>query len=61
MAGASFEHGSGYSANEQKAFKSQLNKVYGWYTGSFVAFIVMLAVLEQMGMPKQWIGFTSCS
>ena len=58
MAGPSFEHGSGYSANEQKAFKSQLNKVYGWYTGSFVAFIVMLAVLEQMGMPKQWIGFT---
>jgi cation/acetate symporter len=42
---------------ENRAFKSQLNKVYGWYTGGFIAFIIVLAVLEQMGLPKNWIGF----
>jgi cation/acetate symporter len=40
------------------AFKAQLTKVYTWYTGGFIAFIVVLAILEQMGMPKAWIGFT---
>ena len=44
------------SAN--KAFKAQLGKVYTWYTGGFVAFVLVLAVLEQMGMPRAWIGFT---
>ena len=39
------------------AFKSQLNKVYGWYTGGFIAFVIVLAVLEQMGLPRNWIGF----
>jgi cation/acetate symporter len=57
MAGVSFEHGSGYSAADKKAFKGQLNKVYGWYTGGFIAFIIILAVLEQMGLPRTWIGF----
>ena len=46
--------GSGASAN--KAFKQQLNKVYTWYTGGFLVFIAVLAVLEQMGLPRQWIG-----
>ncbi len=58
MAGVGFQHGSGYSAADKKAFKGQLNKVYGWYTGGFIAFILVLAVLEQMGLPRQWIGFT---
>ena len=41
MAGLSFEHGSGKSTGaENRAFKSQLNKVYGWYTGGFVTFVV---------------------
>jgi cation/acetate symporter len=57
MAGMTFEHGSGYSAADKRAFKSQLNKVYGWYTGGFLAFIIVLAVLEQMGLPRAWIGF----
>lgn len=58
MAGMTFEHGSGYSAADKKAFKAQLNKVYGWYTGGFLGFIIVLAVLEQMGLPRNWIGFT---
>jgi cation/acetate symporter len=45
---------SGAAANA--AFKKQLNKVYGWYTGGFLIFIVVLALLEQMGLPANWIG-----
>jgi len=57
MAGMSFEHGTGYSAADRKAFKAQLNKIYGWYAGGFVAFVIVLAILEQMGLPRSWIGF----
>ncbi|HET9820297.1 MAG TPA: sodium:solute symporter family protein [Burkholderiaceae bacterium] len=56
MAGM-FEHGAKTDSASTAAFKSQLNKVYGWYTGGFLAFILVLAVLEQMGLPKNWIGF----
>jgi len=38
-------------------FKSQLNKVYTWYAGGFVAFVIVLGILEQMGLPKNYIGF----
>ncbi|WP_240635980.1 sodium:solute symporter family protein [Caldimonas tepidiphila] len=37
--------------------RRQLHKVYGWYTGGFLAFVVVLALLEQMGLPKRYIGF----
>ena len=57
MAGLSFEHGTGGGAAANKAFKQQLNKVYGWYTGGFIAFVIVLAVLEQLGLSRQWIGF----
>ena len=57
MAGLTFDHGKSRSAGEKHAFKQQLNKVYGWYTGGFLAFIIVLAVLEQMGLPRNWIGF----
>jgi cation/acetate symporter len=58
MAGLSFESGAGGGgAAANKAFKAQLNKVYGWYTGGFLAFIVVLAILEQMGLPRAYIGF----
>ena len=29
------------------SFKKQLNKVYGFYTGGFLAFVIVLAILEQ--------------
>jgi cation/acetate symporter len=57
MTMAGFEHAAGTGAAANKAFKAQLNKVYGWYTGGFLGFIVVLAVLEQMGLPRNWIGF----
>jgi cation/acetate symporter len=57
MAGFSLDHGTGSSAADNRAFKAQLNKVYTWYTGGFIVFVVALAILEQMGLPKSWIGF----
>jgi len=44
-------------AQSQKAFTSQLKKVYTFYTGGFVAFVVVLAILEQMGLPRTTIGY----
>jgi cation/acetate symporter len=55
MAGM-FEHAVGSNAAANAAFKKQLNKVYAWYTGGFLAFVIVLAILEQMGMPRSWIG-----
>jgi cation/acetate symporter len=45
------------NAAANKAFKQNLNKVYKWYTGGFLVFVIGLAILEQMGLPKSWIGF----
>jgi cation/acetate symporter len=42
--------GSGKAANA--AFKTQLNKVYTWYTGGFIVFVIALAILEQMGLSR---------
>jgi cation/acetate symporter len=41
----------------QKAFTAQLKKVYSFYTGGFVLFVVALAILEQMGLPRQTMGY----
>ena len=35
----------------------RLNKLYALYTLAFVALVALLGVLEQMGMPRSWIGF----
>ena len=59
MAGGPAPSGTGgvFSAGSQKAFTSQLKKVYTWYTGGFLVFVVALAILEQMGLPRNWIGY----
>ncbi|HYF19015.1 MAG TPA: cation acetate symporter, partial [Ramlibacter sp.] len=49
--------GGTFSAGSNAAFKKQLNKVYGFYTGGFIAFVVILAILEQLGLNRDWIGF----
>lgn len=41
-----------------KAFKSQLKKYYSFYTGGFLIFLALIAVAEQMGMTRQWIGYS---
>ncbi len=55
MAGMFDTAGTGGGSN--KSFKQQLNKVYKWYTGGFFLFVVVLAILEQMGLSREWIGF----
>ena len=57
MAGFDHQPGNVVTAASTRAFKSQLNQVYGWYTGGFLVFIVVLAIAEQMGLPRSWIGF----
>ena len=47
----------GGEGQSQSDFKKGLNKVYTWYTGGFIAFVVVLAIAEQMGLPKNWIGY----
>jgi cation/acetate symporter len=41
----------------QKQFNQFLKKYYGLYTGGFVAFIIILAIAEQMGLPDRFIGY----
>jgi cation/acetate symporter len=45
------------ATSSQKAFTSQLKKVYTFYTGGFVLFVVALAILEQMGLPRATMGY----
>jgi len=40
----------------QSAFTSKLKKVYGFYTGGFLGFCVLLAIGEQMGLTRAMIG-----
>jgi len=42
----------------QQRFKSQLHRVYRWYTVGFVLFVALLAGLEHLGLPRLWIGFS---
>jgi cation/acetate symporter len=45
------------AGSSQKAFNAQLKKVYGFYTGGFLAFCILLAIAEQMGLSKTGIGY----
>ena len=57
MAGLSFEPQAAVSNKAANAaFKKGLNKVYGWYTGGFIAFVIVLAIAEQMGLSRSAIG-----
>jgi len=39
------------------AFLDNLGRIYGTYAGGFAAFVVVLAILEQLGVPDQVIGY----
>jgi cation/acetate symporter len=41
----------------QVQFTQALKKYYSIYTGGFIAFIIILAIGEQLGMPNRWIGY----
>ena len=45
------------STQTQSQFFSQMKRVYSWYTGGFLIFILALAAAEQAGLPRNWIGY----
>lgn len=59
MAGMTPDSGGAFggSGKSNAAFKKQLNKVYGFYTFGFLAFIVLVGIAEQMGMGRAMIGY----
>ena len=44
-------------AQTQKEFFQFLKRSYSWYTGGFLVFLIVLAIAEQLGLPKIWIGY----
>lgn len=40
-----------------KSFFSRLVGYYGWYTVGFIAFLLVVAILEKEGFPRAWIGY----
>src|SRR5882672_2759839 len=45
------------AAGSSRLFFNQLKRYYSWYTGGFVIFLVVLAVLENLHLPRVWIGY----
>ncbi|MCX7897076.1 MAG: VC_2705 family sodium/solute symporter [Rhodocyclaceae bacterium] len=45
------------AATGQKAFYQQLKRYYSFYTGGFIAFIIFVAILEQLGVPAKILGY----
>jgi cation/acetate symporter len=44
-------------ATSQSQFYQQLKRYYSWYTVGFIAFVILLGVLEQVGVPNRYIGY----
>jgi cation/acetate symporter len=44
-------------AKTSNAFISNLPKIYGGYAGGFIGFVIILAILEQMGVSQKIIGY----
>ena len=38
-------------------FTSNLGRVYGVYTGGFLAFVLFIAILERFGVPNHILGY----
>src|SRR5918993_1541290 len=45
------------TAGANRAFFNQLRKYYTFYTGGFIAFLIVLAIAEQMGLERKFIGY----
>src|SRR5258705_5835995 len=41
----------------QSTFNRNLKKYYTFYTGGFIVFLLALALAEQLGMSRAWIGY----
>jgi len=45
------------TAQSNKAFFKQLSRYYTFYTGGFVAFVILVGILEMMGVPQKYLGY----
>ena len=45
------------TTHDADAFYRQLGRMYGTYTGGFIAFIILVALLEQVGTPNRILGY----
>ncbi|MDO8990685.1 MAG: sodium:solute symporter family protein [Sideroxyarcus sp.] len=45
------------AAQSQSQFFSSLKRYYSFYTGGFVAFVIIVAILEQLGVPNKILGY----
>jgi cation/acetate symporter len=45
------------STADSSSFLNNLGRVYGIYTGGFLGFVILLAVLEQFGVPNKILGY----
>jgi cation/acetate symporter len=45
------------TAGASSDFIKNLGRMYGTYTGGFIAFIILLAILEQVGVPNKILGY----
>jgi cation/acetate symporter len=45
------------TANGESSFTSNLGRVYATYTGGFIAFIILMAILSGLGVPNRVIGY----
>ena len=45
------------AGQSQSAFTQQLKKYYTFYTGGFIAFVIIVGILEQMGVPNKILGY----
>jgi cation/acetate symporter len=45
------------TAAANAAFYKNLGRMYGAYTGTFLAFVILLAILEQVGVPNRILGY----
>jgi cation/acetate symporter len=41
----------------QSQFNASLKRYYSFYTGGFIAFIIFIGILEQMGVPNKILGY----
>jgi cation/acetate symporter len=45
------------ATQSQSQFYSSLKKYYSFYTGGFITFVILVAILEQMGVPNKVLGY----
>jgi cation/acetate symporter len=45
------------ASSSTAAFTKQLTKYYSFYTGGFIGFVILVAILEQMGVPNKVLGY----